>query len=104
MKSSSPRFYSKHITIILKFDDKKPDDADEDVDGDDDDADDNDDGGSCLGWSLGPTRSACLTVTLLKPNYCCNFYQLLLLNYQILASNANFGSRDLEKGTGGTLG
>ena len=37
----------------------------------------NDDDGSCLGWSLGPTRSACLTVALLKPNYCRNFYQLL---------------------------
>lgn len=37
----------------------------------------NDDDGSCLGWSLGPTLSACLTVALLKPNYCRNFFQLL---------------------------
>ena len=51
-------------------------DAGEDVDGDDNDADDYD--GNCLGWSISPTRSTCLTVTLLKPNCYCNFYQILI--------------------------
>ena len=50
-------------------------DADEDIDVDDNDDDDDD--GNCLGWSISPTRSTCLMVTLLKPNCYCNFYQIL---------------------------
>ena len=64
--------------IDVDDDDDNDDDADDDfaddidVDDDDDidDAADNDDDGNCLGWSLSPTQSVCLTVALLKHSYC----------------------------------
>ena len=64
-------------------DDDADDDYADDIDADDnDDSADNDDDGNCLGWSLSPTQSVCLTVALLKHScYCllltataCYFY------------------------------
>ena len=66
--------------------DDADDDDDDDIDGkdddDNDDSADNDDDGNCLGWSLSPTQSVCLTVTLLKHSCYSNFQLLLATSTQ----------------------